>query len=443
MFAYRLFSTLAISYLSLTASLVAIELSFLEQTTHADLTSGDFGHLGDFVRDHVTSSEQLSLLRELADKKHSSELLFAVDATSAIQTKLHSIGVTLGEFLQIALFIESRLPQYIADGKNYLSYNRTSLPYTLEYDPETKNVFIVLDEMKANFLGSGAIKTVYKAVLYDRSHPQVVARGEQGYVIRRELEITKLLKDAPGIFEIKGFGQHPKIKKHGVVIYSKLYKPGALRNLFNKRITLTLHEKMSVALDILNGLESIHKLGIVHRDLNPGNFLIDISSGKPGGRKVVAAIADLERANYAKNVAHSKVQGAIGFTSPEGLFLQKMKGSDYFAADVYAVGLIFYHLFYEKRASWFNGSYVREVHIPLQTRYAQLVHRINRATKEKRQLLQKKRKSLKITVNEAFELLILKMVHPDPKKRGTASELCQEMASIFKKATVNAENSLR
>lgn len=422
--------------------LPAMSHAELQETICRDVYANHFQKVGARLKDEIGNTISLSTVRKIAVKTQSSALLNAVNATSNFNKSRKSLSLSTGDFFQAALFIETAFQELIAHKHYYLPKQKTDLSVDLEYDPVTQSTFIIPERTASSFLGSGAVKTVYKSILYDREHSEVVARGQQSYIIARELEITKLLQGSPGIFDIKGFGYLKRHSMTGVTIYSKLYNPGAIRHAFKQPIKMSLQEKMQVALNILKGLDSMHKRKIVHRDLNAGNFLIDIPAGKPGNRKIVAVIADLERSNYAKEVAHSKVQGNSTYTPPEGLFLRKMTSGKYYAADVYALGLIFYHLFYEKKPAWQDRSYVQDVPGPLAVRYRELVRRINQATRLRRLQLQAKKEANTISVKEEFERMILRMVNPNPKGRGTAATLCKTMETLVTKINSRGDSCL-
>lgn len=390
-----------------------------------------YAELGRAVKKDLGRKITLSELYRIAVKEKSKSLLHATIATKNFKKIKDGLGISTGAFFQIALFIETDLKKYTANGRNFLPKKVTKLSNAVEHDPRGKKTFIVLDHSKKTFIGEGAVKMVYKSILYHPKEPEVIARGEQGRAIKREIQITRLLQGAPGIFSIKGFGKHKEHGKEKIAIYSKLYHPGALQTAFEKGATFSLYEKMNIALNILKGLESLHSRHIVHRDLGARNYLIDIPHGKAGKRKIVAVIADLERANFSREVADTKVQGNTKYTAPEGLFRSKMKGSDYYASDVYAVGLVFYRLFYEKIPVWQDKSYVKEVLGSPSFRHKQLVCRIVRETGSRRKHLGRKASWGKISKREAFEYLILRMVDPNPKKRGTAKELRAKMQKLI------------
>jgi serine/threonine protein kinase len=417
--------------------LVAVSATFFLQADdqikteiEQDIKHHNYDHLGKLLKQNLGEKITFSELKFLAKENHCKPLLKAIDATKKIKTEITNLPLNRSELLQTALFIETVLPKYAKKHTYYLPKEKTGLKHSVEFDPKNNTRFIVLDGKEA-YIGAGAKKVVHKAIYYNHKRPQVVARAVDCTKQTRELTLTKELHNAPGIFKTVGFGTYKEHGKTYSTIYSKFYEPGSLQDAFDKHYDLSRYEKMKVATQILEGLHSLHKRGIIHCDLGARNYLIDIPKGSPGKRNVSACIADLGRANIAKHTAKIKVQGNTTYTAPEGLYTNKLKGSDYYKTDVFAVGCVFYRLFYDKKAPWQDMSYVKDMTHPVSGRYKVMKYRIEGETKERRIALQKKHKR---SAYEDFELLVLKMLHTDPHKRGTAKELAADMKKIFKKA---------
>jgi len=283
------------------------------------------------------------------------------------------------------------------------------------------------------FLGCGGKKTAYKAIYYHRGKPQVVARAQQSEKMTHELKITKKLQGARGLLAVQGYGQHRKKGKKFTTLYSELYNSGNLKSALKKKRTFSSYEKMRIALGILQGLESMHRRGIVHRDLCAQNIFLNIPRGKPGRRKIKAVIADFGWANYAGQNSHQKAQANRKNAAPEALSYKKLKGSAYYATDIYAAGMILYHLFYKKPVSW------KESHAPngLDALHDKLIHKINQKTQSKRNDLAERHSHGPLPTKEKFEYLILRMIDPNPKKRGSASKLRRQMQHIVRIAWFN------
>ncbi len=351
-------------------------------------------------------------------------LIIALGSLSANETIVRQINhkklkLKQKDLLQAAHYIDSKAP------KGFKPTNKTGLKFPVECDAKNKACFIVL-EGKNHFIGSGTHKKVYKAIHY-KNRPEVVARAAEKTKAYKEYTFTKKLQGKPGIFKTLGFGKYIHKGNAYRAIYSKLYRPGSLHEALEAKVKLSTYEKLKIAHDMLIGLNSMHEEKIVHRDLAARNFFVDIPQGKPKHRAVFAVVADLGHAMYAKHAAGTKVTGNAKYTPPEGLFLKKMRGKDYYKADIFTVGCVFYWLFYGKQPVWFDKSYAKDLYIPVQYRYNKLKKAINRATKARRKQLSAKKHP---TPKEQFEQLLLQMLHTNPAKRGTAKQLAQALNQI-------------
>src|SRR5205807_7482048 len=99
-----------------------------------------------------------------------------------------------GELLQIALYILEKLPQHIRQGEYFLSKTDTGLTQPIEYDPVTKQTFIILDGVSGAYLGKGSSKTVAKTILFDPQAPEIFARLKPNRPKELELHLMDILK---------------------------------------------------------------------------------------------------------------------------------------------------------------------------------------------------------------------------------------------------------
>lgn len=104
---------------------------------------------------------------------------------------------------------------------------------------------------------------------------------------------------------------------------SRAYVPRTLRADLKNRGKLSTSECLRLALDVTGGLAELHRQGLVHRDVKPGNIIY------VNGR---AKLADLGL--VAANGEGRTFVGTEGYIPPEG------PGSP--AADLYALGLVLY-----------------------------------------------------------------------------------------------------
>ena len=393
--------------------------------------------LGQILKKNVGKTITLTKVKQIASRLNSGKLLSAVNSSKELfGHKINRFGLTRNDFLQTALFIESKLAEYTEKKQYYLKKDKTKLPCSLDYDPETRSTFIILPTSSGNFLGEGANKVVTRSIFYNQGHPEVVARALQTRVKKDEMRMMRTVHGLQGVFNVLACTKYEEGKKTYRVIYSKLYSPGSLYDAFSKEYEFSLFEKIKITRDLLKGLQELHRKNITHRDIASKNFLINVPQGAVGRRNIEAVIADF---GAARSVAEdssgnsgAQAQGHIVYTPPEAI-IKKMQGEDFFLSDVYATGCIFYRLFYEEFAPWQNSKYVLDTQIAAKSRYREFVNRIKRYTLSRKNYLARKSEEEGLSVSDDFEYLILRMVDPDPKKRGTAESLYQEIKRISRR----------
>lgn len=393
----------------------------VKKTIKKDLNKGRNKHLCMVLRKNIKRSLSLNALRGLAKKENAQGLLEEIKATR--NTKLKNLGITKAEFISLTHYINT-----IADDKTCrYSKKETGLSHTIEYDRNTKKYFIVLEGDEV-YIDSGMKKTVSKALCYEKSGGLVVARAEQTIEMDRELGITKKFRGKPGLFKTLGICQHEEAGVQYNTIYSQLYSPGSLVEIFRKDYNLSLYEKVLIAHNIAKGLDTLHKQGFVHRDLGVKNYLINIPKGKPGRRQIEACIADFGRTQKASTVIPDpRLQGNTTYMAPEGHFFQRLTKNSHARLDIFAVGCVFYRLFYDKKPSWQYKNYVTKDPRPVSVKYQEHKSRVISATAKRREQLRKQKNR---SAKAEFEYIILRMLHTDPKKRVNAHTVYRTLARI-------------
>lgn len=335
-------------------------------------------------------------------------------------------SLSLKQAYDVALFIEDKLPRYIQNKQYYIFRAMSNLAVDIEYDPVTQYRFIHLQGQPHSLLGKGALKSATKSILYHRKALVLIARCQQKVDFGSELRVTKKLRDHSGIVQLIAATKH---RENGVVLHSlflPIYRAGSMHQVFQQeRFAFTLQEKIVIAYQILQGIEAMHKKNLAHRDLRAPNYFLDVSY-KSGKRTFSAVIADLAYAVDVRKAHGIMAQADYLYLSPEALFTSRLKGKDYFAGDLFAIGTFFYRLLYEKKPLWQHSKTSQVVLYGPSENHKYEV--LTKAIQKAQQINNKKEVN---GPKEAFERVIWRMLSIDPKKRGSATKLKRDVERII------------
>ncbi|MFA6009379.1 MAG: serine/threonine-protein kinase [Desulfobacteraceae bacterium] len=112
-----------------------------------------------------------------------------------------------------------------------------------------------------------------------------------------------------------------------------------LRNIIPSRRVLPVERSIKLMFQILDALDYAHKQDIIHRDIKPGNILLDSVSNRP-------IVTDFGIAKVLRSDDDSKpiVQGTPVYMAPEQILNRDVDGR----ADIYACGVMFFQMLVEK-----------------------------------------------------------------------------------------------
>src|SRR5579859_3232853 len=130
---------------------------------------------------------------------------------------------------------------------------------------------------------------------------------------------------------------HDLLEDNGTLLLSMEYVEGMTLSTYLQRVSqVRVDEARLILSQICDGLGAAHAAGVVHRDLKPGNVLLD------GEKRVKVIDFGLAKASFfAGMTATGLILGTPEYMAPE-----QVRGLPCDArADIYALGALAYHLF--------------------------------------------------------------------------------------------------
>ena len=396
------------------------------ETIETYAATNQWRHLAHITKTAIEEGVSLGSVKDLAEKIEIKPFLKAINATQNIRDRLGDVAIAKGELFRIALFIETELEDACRTlGSNYLSRRNTGLDRTIQYDPESKQVYIHLKNLGVDEIGRGVKKIVTKSVLYDVKRPEYVARCVSSSKMGNEIMALKLMQGSKGILKVFSYSERTTKKRQKVFsMICKLYKAGSLDKALSDGYQFTFRQKLEITRDLLQGLAAMQAKGLVHRDLTARNVFLD--NNKKGARKkrrFKAVIADFGRTRHIDQATGVKVQFNSRYLAPEGLIAERLAGEDYYQTDLFALGCILHKLHYEKSGPWIDKSNLKNPTQPDAVKEAKFIYDLERYREVRlAKLALSNGFGFNSSLKDRYEELILQCVHPDPKKRGTAKE---------------------
>jgi serine/threonine protein kinase len=161
-------------------------------------------------------------------------------------------------------------------------------------------------------------------------------------VARFEAERQALaVMDHPGIAHVFDGGATDA----GRPFFAMEFVEGEPITRFCDRHNLTVHERVTLFIDVCRAVQHAHQKGIVHRDLKPSNVLVTLQDGRAASKIIDFGIAKaiekpLTNRTFATGFGH--FVGTPAYMSPEQLGLT---GQDVDTrADIYSLGVLLYEL---------------------------------------------------------------------------------------------------
>jgi TonB family protein len=187
-------------------------------------------------------------------------------------------------------------------------------------------------------LGRGGMGMVFKA--HDRVLDEVVAvktlrsdAAGQPEIARRFRSETRLARKVrhKNVCAIHGYGEEAGLR----YIAMEFIEGVDLRRVLREKGRLPPKEAFDTVISVAQGLQAIHKAGVIHRDLKTANIMID--------RHGVVRVMDfgVAKQSGAETTSAGAVIGTPEYMSPEQGRGQPVD----FRCDIYALGVVIYEVF--------------------------------------------------------------------------------------------------
>jgi serine/threonine-protein kinase len=187
-------------------------------------------------------------------------------------------------------------------------------------------------------IGRGGSATVYRAehiALHEPRaikllHPESLARPGAVDQLRREAEATSRIHH-PNVVQLHDFGR--SVEGH-YYLSLELVTGESLAVALHRDGRLPVSRALGYARGILEALQAAHRLHLIHRDLKPGNVLVD--------RRDQARVTDFGMAQslHDRRSGHDQIAGTPAYMSPEQCEGKPLDGR----TDLYSFGVTLYHM---------------------------------------------------------------------------------------------------
>ncbi len=192
-----------------------------------------------------------------------------------------------------------------------------------------------------SLLGKGGMGEVYRAddLTLDQPValkflPETVVNNEATLArFRNEVRLARQVSH-PNVCRVYDVGEID-----GHVFLSMEYVDGEdLGSLLRRIGRLPVDKALEIARKLCAGLAAAHEKGVLHRDLKPGNVMLD-SRGQ-------VLLTDFGLAGLADQIAGAEVRNG----TPQYMAPEQLSGKEVTArSDIYSLGLVFYEIFTGKR----------------------------------------------------------------------------------------------
>lgn len=187
-------------------------------------------------------------------------------------------------------------------------------------------------------LSSGGMGVIFRGYRL-RDSVEVAIKTINSSFLANHKDIQRFLREANATLQIR----HPNLASGIEVVRTPQYcyfvmeyiKGESLSSILDRENHVSQRRALDIVIQIARGLEYLHGLSLVHRDVKPGNILVT-----PEGRAVLVDMGLAKRVDTEANLTtEGVILGTPYYLSPE----QAMGENLDIRSDIYSLGATFYH----------------------------------------------------------------------------------------------------
>lgn len=190
-------------------------------------------------------------------------------------------------------------------------------------------------------LYEGAKTVVCRGCREEDGAPVIIKALKSAYPTRKELSRLRHEYDILQDLKVRGIVKPYRLERHenGLALISEDFRGESLRN-FLKRNTTGLREFLIIASTLSEIVGEIHKNGIIHKDIKPGNIVINPETKET--RIIDFGLSTRLQRDEQRDVNPGSLEGTLAYMSPEQT--GRMNRSIDYRTDFYSLGVTFYEM---------------------------------------------------------------------------------------------------
>jgi serine/threonine-protein kinase len=167
--------------------------------------------------------------------------------------------------------------------------------------------------------------------------------SDPGFVARFRAEARSMANiDHPSVVRVFDFGSDPSV---GTFLVMQYVEGEALARTLSRVKRLTAGRTMALVAQAAEALEAVHRAGVIHRDVKPGNLLV-----RRDGSLVLSDFGIARSIDATQLTAPGAVVGTAAYIAPEVATGQPATAQ----SDVYSLGVVAYQCMAGRRP--FDGG---------------------------------------------------------------------------------------